>query len=129
MKLRIKDNSFRFRITLSELEELRTEGFVSCESLASRQEMCFTYSVQHDPQIRESCLQVQSFAMVLQLSSRDLDNLLKPEEEGVYLKSEWEGEDGSVCRAITFIEKDRPSSHCDKPDSWIYEDSHHKRGQ
>ncbi len=29
MKLRIKDNSFRFRITLSELEELRTEGFVS----------------------------------------------------------------------------------------------------
>ena len=125
MKLRIKDSSFRFRITLMELKTLRSSGKLACRGdipSTGGEPAAFSYSVVVDPGAGQSELRLEPFAITLVLSAEDCRQLAEPTREGVYIQREWTDPDGQVHRTMAFIEKDRPGSSCDKPEEWIYED-------
>jgi hypothetical protein len=69
----------------------------------------------------ESRVVLGPFSISLLLTASDLRDLCEPEHEGVYIRHETSGEEGSPHRFIAFVEKDRPSSKCDKPEEWIYD--------
>jgi hypothetical protein len=125
MKIRIQDNSIRFRITLKELDELREAGRIarSTEIPAPNGDAAvFRYAVELDDGGAESRVQLQPDGIILRLAAGDLATLCKPHEEGVYIRREWWGADGSPRRFMAFVEKDRPGATCDKPEAWIYDE-------
>lgn len=126
MKLRIQDNSVRFRITLKELEQLVRTGAIRSETQTPPEgsEAVFRYAVTVDQSLLQSRLHIAAFAFTLALSQPDFDELLKPSNEGVYVRNEWTDASGATRRFIVFIEKDRPASVCEKPEAWIYEERH-----
>jgi hypothetical protein len=125
MKLRIKDNAVRFRITLKELETLRSEGALSRETHIlgpAGPAGAFRYSLVRDAEAKESRLELEANGMALRLAPADFETLAREDEEGVYIRREWATEDGSRQRFMAFVEKDRPGSVCDKPEEWVYEE-------
>lgn len=125
MKLRIKDSSFRFRITLKELEQLEEAGRVECRSTVSEagSPSSFLYSIRVDEAAPESFLDVKPFHIEAVLTRQDLGRLAHPREEGVYFRKQWEETGGRQQRMMFFIEKDRPGSTCEKPEQWIYQEN------
>jgi len=124
MKIRIRDNSLRLRITLRELEHLAAEGKLRSEMhcLAnSGPAGLFGYEIAVDATLAESDAAVEAFCIRLTLSRADLQSLLKPDHEGIYLKREIDGP-GGIQRFIAMLEKDRPGVACEKPEEWVYED-------
>jgi len=124
VKVRIQDNSVRFRLTLKEVEELgrsrriaRQTSILGAEGPAGT----FGYAIVHAPGIAESDVRLHGGSITLRLCDADLATLLRPDEEGVYLRREWIGGDGSVHRFMAFAEKDRPGSTCVKKEQWIYD--------
>ncbi len=125
MKLRIKDNSVRFRITLKELEELQSAGRLERSMRVPNPNGAdaeFRYTAVIDPQSTESRVEVEAFLIRLVLGQGDFERLCAPDHEGTYVKREWEDETGRRHRFMAFIEKDRPGSTCVKPEEWIYEE-------
>ena len=125
MKLRIKDNAVRFRITLKELEELRSSGCIERRTRvpgAGGEWREFRYAAMVDTESSESRMELGAFEMVLVLGRQDFETLCDPENEGTYVRNEWRGPDGEWHRFMAFIEKDRPGSACVKPEEWIYEE-------
>jgi hypothetical protein len=125
MKLRIKDSSFRFRITLEELDLLCDRSSIECVSrfpdgTGLRE---FRYAVEHRANAAESALAIEPYRLCLVLSTADLHALLEPAREGVYIRRETADAEGQPERAMVFIEKDRPGSTCDKPEEWIYREN------
>jgi hypothetical protein len=128
VKLRIRDNSFRFRITLEELEKLRAEAKVEVSSMAGLPEQGhhpFGYRLCVDAST-EACshLMVEPYSISLVLSQSDFETLSQPDKEGIYIRHEWTGAGGGGQRSMITVEKDRPASSCDKPDEWIYHEGH-----
>jgi len=123
MKLRIQDNSIRFRVTLKEVESLLLEGSIErrCELLGTSTAAGLRYAVVLDPALKDSATSIEAASITLRLSPGDLATLTCPTEEGIYLKREWRGADGAERRCMVSIEKDRPASTCKKIESWIYE--------
>ncbi len=125
MKIRIQDNSVRFRITLKELETLQAVGRlesrteVPSEPGTARQ---FLYAVCANPAATLSRLRLHPFGMELELSAPDFAVLCLPDQEGVYIRNEWSDGSGTPRRSLAFVEKDRPGSTCEKPEAWIYEE-------
>jgi hypothetical protein len=128
VKLRIRDNSFRFRITIEELEKLRAEGKVevcSVAGLLQQGHRSFSYRLCVDASAGAcSHLLVEPYSISLLLSLSDVETLSRPDQEGVYIRNEWPGSDGNQQRSMITVEKDRPASTCDKPDEWIYREGH-----
>lgn len=123
MKLRIMDNSFRFRVTLEELEKLRSEGNVDCSSAAGdlgQGAVAFRYGLQAAPTAVRSELQLSPFSIRVTLCQSDVESLSQPAQEGIQIRNEWTEPDGTVRRSIILVEKDRPAAKCDKPEEWIY---------
>ncbi len=126
MKIRIQDHSVRFRITLRELEKLETEGLIESrtEIFSKETRKCvgrFVYGIKKQEEINESTCELNPGSIWMILNRQDWEKLKDPQEEGVYLRQEVEKEDGSFHRFISFVEKDRPASKCDKPEMWIYD--------
>ncbi|MFB3786994.1 MAG: hypothetical protein ACE15F_11575 [bacterium] len=126
MKIRMQDNSIRFRITLKELEQLNQEGDVVAETVirdprTGMVEGRFQYGLARMKTESESRCEISPAAIFIHLNPADLAVLNDPREEGVYLRREARMPDGSVYRFMAFVEKDRPPSKCDKPERWIYE--------
>lgn len=119
MKLRIQDNSIRYRITLQELEELEQNGRIerTCETPWGKR---FHYAITATPE-RESRVEIGSRAVIFHLGSPDFQQLRLPTSEGIYVRREWMSDEGTVRRMIAFVEKDRPATSCEKPEAWIYE--------
>jgi hypothetical protein len=119
MKLRIQDNSIRYRITLRELEDLKTYGCVErfCRTPWGGE---LRYAVRVDSS-GESRVDIGASSVTLVLSQADFAVLCDETNEGVYVRREWQGPDGAPQRMIAFVEKDRPATACDKPEYWIYE--------
>jgi hypothetical protein len=127
MKLRILDNSFRFRITLRELEILGGTGRIETAARfppTGNREPSFSYAVSVDPEAPDSELRIDPFRIEFVLSRADLDRLRDPGTEGVYCRREWRDPAGDTVRAMAFLEKDRPATSCDKPEVWIYDHPH-----
>jgi hypothetical protein len=125
VKIRIKDNAVRFRITLKELERLRAEGLLASETRVlgpAGPAGVFRYAVLRDPGAKESNLEMGDRDMTMRLAQRDFEALASDDQEGVYIRREWTDHDGSVRRFMVFVEKDRPGSVCDKPEEWVYEE-------
>lgn len=125
MKLRIQDSSFRFRITLKELEELVAMGRIERHAEVPGPDgavMGFHYAIVQEPNAAGSCLRVEAFGVVLALAGPDLKSLCEPNREGVYIRREWVDRTGVTRRSMAFVEKDRPASVCDKPEAWIYQE-------
>src|SRR5690349_6672711 len=125
MKLRIQDNSVRFRITLRELEDLLRDGVLHRETRvpgAQDGAAVFGYEIRVSRN-EESRLAVGPFSFVLELSPADLEELAAPDKEGVYIKREWNSGAGTerLERFLVFVEKDRPGSTCTKAEEWVYE--------
>jgi hypothetical protein len=125
MKIRIQDNSIRFRITLAELETLNATGRLeqTTEILGPDGE-CegrFVYGATAIEGEAESHWVIGPNAIFIHLNEADMKRLNDPSEEGVYLKREVRLPSGEVHRSMAFIEKDRPSTRCDKPEEWVYE--------
>ncbi|NUP90378.1 MAG: hypothetical protein HUU25_11255 [Candidatus Sumerlaeia bacterium] len=124
MKIRIRDDSLRLRITLSELESLQRDGRLESQMrcLTSRGPGgVFRYGVAVDSSRRESEAEVQAFEVRLVITPSDLAALLDPSREGICLQRESCGPDGSH-RFCATLEKDRPAASCEKPEEWIYQD-------
>lgn len=124
MKIRIQDNSIRYRMTLREVETFAAEGIVSRRTQVVGPEglgPVFEYHLQYDPGLGESVVLVDGSRIVVQLCPADRDVLLHPGEEGVYLRREWVSPGGERHRFMAFVEKDRPGSTCVKPEAWIYD--------
>lgn len=123
MKIRIQDSSVRFRITLKEIEELRRDGkIVRQTQVHSSSGPCgqFTYEIRSEVTAVESHVVLGPFSITLLLAEPDLSTLCEPSQEGVYIRHEIIDGENSPHRFIAFVEKDRPSSKCDKPEEWIY---------
>ncbi|MGI6454127.1 MAG: DUF7009 family protein [bacterium] len=125
MKLRIQDNSIRFRISLKELEEFNQKGQIMAETVQYHPETLeksciFQYGIRKSSADPSECV-IQPGSIILQLDDQDCKTLNNPSQEGVYLQKEVQLMDGTLHRFIAFVEKDRPSTKCDKPEEWIYQ--------
>ncbi|MCX7964035.1 MAG: hypothetical protein N2644_06090 [Candidatus Sumerlaea chitinivorans] len=120
MKIRMQDSSVRYRITLRELELLQKQGSIVAECLTP-DSGSWRYAVRVVPNRSASRLAIEPFAIILELTPSELEELSRPDREGVYVRREWTDAGGEVRRMIAFVEKDRPASTCDKPEMWIYE--------
>ncbi|MBX7246742.1 MAG: hypothetical protein K1X53_14695 [Candidatus Sumerlaeaceae bacterium] len=124
MKLRIHDDSVRYRITLSELEKLEREGeIVGCANVPGVCGGVFVYSVRLEPGQGESAVILEESGISLRLCPVDFADLKNPANEGAYIRREWTDGQGETRRFMAFIEKDRPASKCDKPEAWIFEEN------
>jgi hypothetical protein len=126
MKIRIQDNSVRFRITLKELEALNQTGRIesvtevySPEGTAP--EGRFVYAVAAADIGASSRCAIEPGSITVYLNDADRVTLNSPSEEGVYLRREHTLASGETRRFMAFVEKDRPASKCDKPEAWIYD--------
>ena len=126
MKLRIKDDAVRFRITIKELEQLRAEGLLEKETWVpggkDGEPVVFVYVIAVGRELERSRFVMEPYVMRAELSEKDFELLASPEEEGVYIRREWTLPDGSARRFMFFVEKDRPGSSCAKPEEWVYEE-------
>ncbi|CAN5494955.1 hypothetical protein BH09SUM1_BH09SUM1_00480 [soil metagenome] len=123
MKLRIQDNSIRFRLTLKEVEELAQRGELA--RIARFPGVgggggSFRYALIVRGELAESRIASGSHELALELCDADLRDLCVPDREGVYIRREWTDAEGPH-RFIAFVEKDRPGSTCIKPEQWIYD--------
>lgn len=124
MKIRIQDNSVRFRLTIKETEMLRRtcrlESFTQVlapQGPAGR----FRYAVTLHEDLLESTLRLETLSIEFALCTADAQTLFAPDQEGVYLRREWQDAVGETHRFMAFVEKDRPGSTCIKPEQWIYD--------
>jgi hypothetical protein len=124
MKIRIQDNSIRFRLSLREVELFAADGCVRRRTQVVGPNglgPVFEYRLEHDADAAESVVLIEGADVTVRLSSADRDTLLIPAEEGVYLRREWTAPGGELHRFMAFVEKDRPGSTCIKPEAWIYD--------
>lgn len=124
MKIRIQDNSIRFRITVRELETLSTQGslwsFTTFPNEADEPSQVFGYGIEIGTAEAETRIQFHDGKVIITLSPADLTLLQDDRREGVYFKREPDAE--RVERFMFFVEKDRPAATCDKPEHWIYDE-------
>lgn len=129
MKIRIQDNSLRFRITLRELQQLSESG-----SLESKTQIlgpdgpgpCLHHRIELAHNLPHSDVTLQGANTTLRLAPADLASLQDPRQEGVYLRRAWTDPKGTSHRFLAFVEKDRPGAGCAKPELWIYDAPPHE---
>ena len=125
MKIRIQDHSVRFRISIREAEQLLVNGAIeACAEMFSQETKQFAgrfvYGIKQKEGLSESHCEIQPGSIRLILNSDDCRRLNDPNEEGIYLRYETKLDDGTVHRFMAFVEKDRPASKCNNPETWIY---------
>lgn len=121
MKIRVQDNSVRFRITIRELETLAKDGELISSVEFPGTGASFSYGIRIEPDIPNGSIAFDGKAILTTLSPAELSQLQDDSREGIYFRHEPAEEAGK--RFIFFIEKDRPSSVCEKPEQWIYEEA------
>ena len=124
MKIRIQDNSIRFRLTLREVDEFARAGRLERRTAVLGPEGPageFVYCIERATGSDASEVVVLPNAIAFRMGEPDRARLLVPEEEGAYVRREWTAPDGTVHRFMAFVEKDRPGSTCIKPEAWIYD--------
>jgi hypothetical protein len=85
MKLRIKGNAVRYRITQSELAKLITDGRVEdTVHLGPGEESKFTYTLEQSEDLSATTLQYRSTAMTIVIPSQDAQKWAHSNEVGIY---------------------------------------------
>jgi len=85
MKLRIKDNTLRFRVSRSDLARLLASGRIDATiHFAPAQEARWTYAVEHRPEATEATLEYKTTEVVVVLSSAQTQAWEKSDQVGIY---------------------------------------------
>jgi hypothetical protein len=124
MKIRIQDSSVRFRLTIRETETLLCERRLESFTLVLTPQGPggrFRYALSLREELPESTLLLDALSIEFALCPADAQTLLAPDQEGIYLRREWQDAAGQTHRFMAFVEKDRPGSTCIKPEQWIYD--------
>lgn len=124
MKIRIQDNSIRLRMTLKEVAAFKESGVVARSTQVVEADglgPLFEYRLEYDEALAKSEVLVDGSRIVVRLCPADRAELLKEDEEGVYLRREWVSPEGKTHRFMAFVEKDRPGSTCEKKEQWVYD--------
>ncbi len=124
MKIRIQDNSIRFRLTLREVEEFAQAGRLArttCVLGPDGPRETFRYAIERAPSGGASEVHLAGASITMRLGESDCADLLNPSSEGAYVRREWLDTSGQTHRFMAFVEKDRPGSTCIKPEAWIYD--------
>ena len=124
MKLRIQDDSIRYRLTLREVEDFAASGHLERTTQVLGPDGpagVFRYALVHAPEQSESTVVVEGGSITLRLGNAEREALISPDSEGAYIHREWKSPEGSVRRFMAFVEKDRPAATCNKPEVWIYD--------
>ncbi|MBI4556201.1 MAG: hypothetical protein HY706_01335 [Candidatus Hydrogenedentes bacterium] len=124
MKLRIKDNAVRFRLTLKEAETLERDrelySYTDFPGSDPARPVRFRYGIKVSDAAATGAIQCADNGITATLPAAGLKELLDPAQEGVYYR--FEVGTPAPERFMFFVEKDRPGSTCDKPELWIYEE-------
>ncbi len=126
MKLRIEDNSIRFRITPEELERLNKRARVEASTKIYSEdgksvEGEFIYAITVDSEDGPTrCLIEPSFIMLI-LHSDELNILNDPKQEGIYYQRESTLPSGETHRFMAYVEKDKPVKKRKRPENWLEE--------
>lgn len=109
MKLRLKSHSVRFRLTTEEMDKLSQEGCVSCTTIlptSAGEKRKFRYEVARTSgDVSDLIVGTEGFSLVLGVP--DWTTLADDENEGVYLRREWQDDQARTQRTIIYVEKDR----------------------
>jgi len=111
MKLRITENSFRFRITSTELAQLQRSGLLECKTVAltaEDEENVLRFRISHRREARQSEFRLERLAVNFIISGSDLESLSNQNRESIYLEREWVDSQGQLKRSRAYVEKDRP---------------------
>jgi hypothetical protein len=122
VKIRIQDNSIRFRLTVKETEILERDRRLDCSTEIpglGGSSCVFGYSIIVDQSIAESEVRIGPASIAFALCLADARDLFDPTREGVYVRREWIDSGGGTKRFLAFAEKDRPGSTCVKAEEWI----------
>ena len=110
MKLRIHDNSIRFRVAKSELAVLQDEGkiesWIHIPDLGG-QVRKFIYSVIYDGNAPESRTEIKPYVLAMYLGSNDFESLCSPTQEGICTHLEVNNGNESANKLLVYVEKDR----------------------
>ena len=85
MKLRIKGNSLRFRITRSELAKLAdTQRLDETVHFSLDEESYLVYALEHEPSTLPASLRCRSSEIVIVLNTSDVMTLVDSNQVGIY---------------------------------------------
>lgn len=124
MKLRIENNSIRFRISSDELERLNARCRVEASTKllspdGKTLEGEFIYALAVDSEGGPTrCLIEPSFIMFI-LHPDDVARLNSPGEKGVYYQRESMLPTGETHRFMAYAEIDRPMKNRKRPEVWL----------
>ena len=110
MKLRIKSNNLRFRITGEELAQLESTGCIATETFiptSADKSILMRNEIVTQPDGATSELQLTEFGFSCRLSKQDMMTLLDPEKEGVYIKRIGKTPSGEPTGFVFYVEKDK----------------------
>lgn len=110
MKLRIKSNNLRFRITGEELLQLESAGSIATETYiptSADESILMRNEIVVQPEGAASELKLTEFGFSCRLSAEDMATLLDPEKEGVYIKRVGRTPSGEATGFVFYVEKDK----------------------
>lgn len=128
MKLRIENNSIRFRITLEELERLNRRSRLEAATQlftadGKALEGEFIYALAVDTEGGPTrCLIDPSFIMLV-LHPDSLEVLNQRGEQGYTYQRESKMPDGETRRFMAYVELDRPAKKRNRPEDWLTGDA------
>ncbi|MBI2423840.1 MAG: hypothetical protein HYV27_13500 [Candidatus Hydrogenedentes bacterium] len=124
MKLRLEENSVRFRLSEAELDELANNGRVeSVTEILSEEtrlpEGRFIYAVACTKNAEpETCLIQPSYILVL-LHAKTIDALQQDPGAPVFIRREVQLHDGARHRFMAYVEVDKPMKHKKRHENWL----------
>jgi hypothetical protein len=119
MKLRIRDNSLRMRISPEEFAQLRETGKLQsrcCIPSPAGEVTSLIYTVEISPDAAESSVVLEPFCIRFIITPSDFEAFSAPKNEGAYFRLEFTNPLGEKDRFTYFLEKDRPGVSCAKPE-------------
>jgi hypothetical protein len=87
MKLRIKNNSLRFRVTRSDLANLINSSRIEeTIYLAPDEQARLTYALEHEPTLSSAVVRYQSPQVVIVLPTKDARTWAETDDVGIYAR-------------------------------------------
>lgn len=126
MKLRIENNSIRFRITPEELARLtdrtRVEAATQLYSEDGRAvEGEFIYALAVDPEGGPTRCRIEPSFIMLVLHPEALDTLNDPDSRRYQYRREATTPEGDLKRFMAYVEVDKPVKKRHRPEDWLDE--------
>jgi len=128
VKLRIEDNSIRFRISPEELERLNQRSRIEAATQlfspdGNKVEGEFIYALAVDVEGGPTRCLIEPSYIMLVLHPDALATLNVPGTEGFYFQREATTPEGDVKRFMAYVEIDKPVKKRNRPEDWLGHDT------